>query len=111
MRTPLGSQMNRLWISRKKNGLAQKSVAGLLGIKSRSVVSEYEQGRLLPNLRTVLKLSAIYGTPVNELFAPLFAELEREVVTAKKKRFLSLTQRSIALPRHDEQQAQANSSD
>lgn len=54
-------------------------MARLLGIKSKSPISEYETGRLLPNLRTALKLSAIYGVALNELYGPLYREVQEEV--------------------------------
>jgi transcriptional regulator with XRE-family HTH domain len=86
MRRPVtNQQLNALWISRKRSGLGQKSVARLLGIKSRSPISEYETGRLLPNLRTALKLSAIYAVPVNELYGSLYGEIEQEVEAVRKK--------------------------
>ena len=85
MRRPGNNQLNALWISRKKSGLGQKSVARLLGIKSRSPISEYETGRLLPNLRTALKLSAIYAVPVNELYGSLYGEIKQEIEGVRKK--------------------------
>jgi len=85
MRRPGNNQLNALWISRKKSGLGQKSVARLLGIKSRSPVSEYETGRLLPNLRTALRFSAIYAISVNELYGPIYGEIEEEVEAVRKK--------------------------
>ncbi len=85
MARPGHNQLNALWISRQKSGLGQKSVARLLGIRSRSPISEYERGRLLPNLRTALKLSAIYAVPVNELYGSLYGEIEQEVEAVRKK--------------------------
>jgi len=85
MRRPGNNQLNALWICRKKSGLGQKSVARLLGIRSRSPISEYETGRLLPNLRTALKLSAIYAVPVNELYGPLYGEIKQEIEGVRKK--------------------------
>jgi transcriptional regulator with XRE-family HTH domain len=70
---------NKLWIARKKTGLAQKTVARLLRNRSASAVSEYETGRILPALRTALKLEIIYGTPVSELYAPLRQKLAGEI--------------------------------
>jgi len=54
-------------------------VARLLGHHTTSAISEYETGRLLPNLRTALKLAVIYGAPLKELYAPLWGEVEQEV--------------------------------
>jgi len=76
---------NYLWIARKKAGLGQKSVARLLGYKSISPVSEYETGRLLPSLRTALKLAALYNVPVAQLYRPLYREVEAEIEGRRKK--------------------------
>jgi DNA-binding XRE family transcriptional regulator len=85
MRRPRYHHLNTLWISRKKVGLGQKSVARLLGHKTTSAISEYETGRILPNLRTALKLAAIYHTPVADLYASLFREIENEVQSLQRK--------------------------
>src|SRR6266852_6225897 len=79
MRRPHHQNLNRLWIARKKIGLGQKSVARLLGHKSTSPISEYETGRLLPSLRTAVKLATIYNTPINELYPTLCREAGNEV--------------------------------
>lgn len=81
----LPTNLNRLWIARKRAGLGQKTVARLLGHGGVSTVSDFEMGKLLPNLRTALKLSAVYGTPVNELFGPLYGQIEQEMNAARKK--------------------------
>jgi transcriptional regulator with XRE-family HTH domain len=77
--------LNMLWIARKQNGLAQKSVARLLGHKTTSVISEYENGRLFPSLRTALKLAAIYNKPLAELYSPLCLEIDRELQATRPK--------------------------
>ena len=77
--------LNHLWIARKKIGLGQKSVARLLGHHTTSAISEYETGRILPNLRTALKLAAIYRTSVCDLYAPLYGRIEREITGAGQK--------------------------
>jgi transcriptional regulator with XRE-family HTH domain len=76
---------NLIWISRKKAGLGQKTVARLLGYKSTSPVSEYETGRLLPGLRTAFKLAILLDRPITELYAPLYKEVEAEVRARKTK--------------------------
>jgi DNA-binding XRE family transcriptional regulator len=78
-------KLNRLWIARKKTNLRQKIVAHLLGHCTTSVISEYETGRLYPNLRTALKLSAIYNTPLSELYGPLYGQVSNEVAAARKE--------------------------
>jgi transcriptional regulator with XRE-family HTH domain len=84
MHTPRAQYENKLWIARKKAGLEQKSVARLMGYKSVSPISEYETGRLLPSLSTALRLSIIYNTPLKELYAALYAEMEQEVSSLRK---------------------------
>ena len=86
---------NRLWIARKKARLGQKVVARLLGHRSASVVSEYETGRLLPSLRTAVKLATIYNTPINELYPALCSEAVGEV---DARRRLLPSVRTVHLP-------------
>ena len=85
MRKPRNQNLNRLWIARKKAGLAQKSVARLLGHRSTSPISEYETGRLLPNLHTAFKLAIIYNTPLPDLYATLHQEANQEVELIRSK--------------------------
>src|SRR5436309_1701565 len=84
MDTPPPQHENKLWIARKKAGLGQKTVARLMGFKSISPISEYETGRYLPSLSTALRLSIIYNTPLPELYAALYTEMEQEVSSLRK---------------------------
>jgi len=85
MRKPAHHYLNTLWIARKRSGLGQKTVARLLGHQTVSAISEYETGRILPNLRTALKLAVIYHTSLSELYAPLQGEIEQEVTARQQK--------------------------
>ena len=85
MRRPPHQHSNRLWIARKKVGLGQKTVARLLGHKSPSPISQYETGRLIPNLRTALKLAVIYQTALPDLYIALQREIEEEVEAMRQK--------------------------
>ena len=78
-------QLNNLWIARQHVGLGQKTVARLLGHKSRSVISEYENGRLLPSLETALRLSVVYGRPVRELYPELYRQILKETEAARSR--------------------------
>ena|SRR5690349_19117093 len=90
---------NKLWIARKRAGLGQKSVARLLGHKTTSPISVYETGRLLPGLRTALKLAAIYNTSISELYPSLYREIADEVQSNRP----SLSGICTTLPAYAEQ--------
>jgi transcriptional regulator with XRE-family HTH domain len=66
-------------MARKQVGLGQKSVARMLGYKSTSPISEYETGRLIPSLRTAFKLAILYNLSLQELYAPLYGEIQQEI--------------------------------
>jgi transcriptional regulator with XRE-family HTH domain len=78
-------QLNNLWISRKRAGLAQKSVARLLGHRSSSVISEYEAGKLLPSLPNLLKLAVAYNRPITELYPAHYQQAQAEVESCRAK--------------------------
>ena len=91
------SQLNNLWIARQHAGLGQKTVARLLGHKSRSVISEYENGRLLPSLETALRLSVVYGRSISELYPELYRQISEETEAAKSKHRM-VTNQSVQPP-------------
>ncbi len=69
---------NRLWRSRKRVGLRQKQVAGLLD-SSIAIVSLYEHGMVLPPLQTALMFEEIYRTPLHALYPELVAMIQRRL--------------------------------
>lgn len=71
------SIQNRLWKYRKAQGLTQKQVAHLIGLKSPSQIHRWEKGKRNPNLRQAIQLSCIYKRMVNDLFWELYI-IERE---------------------------------
>ncbi|MCE5311430.1 MAG: helix-turn-helix transcriptional regulator [Acidobacteriales bacterium] len=85
---------NYLRTYRKRSGLTQDEVAYLLGLVSGSKVSRYELYRRIPNLETALTYEAIFRTPVRELFAGLFAEVEKKML----KRVGRLGKKFLAKP-------------
>ena len=56
----------RLAALRKKKGLSQLVLAEALDV-SRQAVSKWESGRSAPSTENLLRLSAIYGVPVDVL--------------------------------------------
>jgi len=77
--------LNRLWKYRKENGLTQKDVAYILGIKNPSQISHWERGDKIPGTRNMLKLSALYKRLPNDLLWGLYEELREEVIAGKKR--------------------------
>ncbi len=59
---------NRLRKYRILAGYSQKDVAIILGMKSTSRISKWEQGTALPSLEYLLKLSILYHVLCDELY-------------------------------------------
>lgn len=78
---------NYLRPHRKRLALSQEEVAFLLGARGMDKgikVSRDENHARMPNLETALAYEAIYGKPVRELFAGLYARVERDVAERAK---------------------------
>lgn len=70
---------NALKRCREAKGLSQAAVATLLGFKDKTWISHWENGDALPNLVSAIRLSAIYGVSVNELFPQMVAHVAEEL--------------------------------
>lgn len=64
---------------RRRAGLSQKDVAALMGLRSVSQISRYEQYRRCPPLRVVLTYEVIFGKPVSVIFEGSFIEVQQAV--------------------------------
>ncbi len=68
----LGENCNRhpnlLRKYRKVRGLSQKKVAQILGLKSSSRISRWENGKAVPSLSNAMRLAALYRVMVDALF-------------------------------------------
>lgn len=63
---------NNLKVERARHNLTQERLAELIGV-SRQTVNSMEKGKYVPSSVLALRLSEVFGLPVNELF-----ELEEE---------------------------------
>lgn len=72
---------NYLAYLRKRFGLSQDELGGLLGDLSRSVVSRCENGDREPTLSIALGCEVIFGLTPSEIFGGLYAEIEERVMT------------------------------
>lgn len=68
-----------LWQARQRSGLAQKTIAHLLGRKFTDEISRYENGQRIPTLITALKLEIIYRVPVRLLFYEIYRNCNWQV--------------------------------
>jgi transcriptional regulator with XRE-family HTH domain len=78
----MASLSNYLRIHRRRLALSQEEVAFLLGARGMDKgikVCREENFAREPSLQAALAYEAIYGKPVRELFAGLYAQVEREV--------------------------------
>ena len=70
---------NSLRKHRRARGLSQKDVAAMLGLKSASIVSRWENGACLPSTRNVFRLAALYRTMVDALYFDLMRSMRRQL--------------------------------
>jgi len=76
---------NRLRFYRRKNGLSQKRVSRLMGLKTTSSLSHYESGRKVPSLQNAIRLEIVLHTPVAFLFRELSETLKEEIDLRREK--------------------------
>jgi len=76
---------NQLRKYRKARGLTQEEVALILGVKSGSVVSRWENGLCIPKLHNTIKLALLYRTMADALFIDLRRSLKDEIAVREKK--------------------------
>jgi transcriptional regulator with XRE-family HTH domain len=78
---------NRLTLYRKRRLISRKEVARLLGHVRTDQIMRYEAGTRMPTLEIAVKLSLIYGKPINVLFEEFFEQCLNDVrvrVTVKR---------------------------
>ena len=70
---------------RKVRGLKQKDVAKILGFKSTSMISRWENGVSLPSTQNLLKMAVLYRTIVDALFIDLIREFKRKTLKREQE--------------------------
>ena len=70
---------------RKARGLNQKEVAKILGLKSASAISRWENGLCLPSTLNLFRLASLYRTMVDALFIDLLRELRNDLNKREKR--------------------------
>jgi len=81
--------LNNLKEYRLKCGYTQKEVATILGFNSEDRICLWEQGKNIPNLINLLKLSSLYRATPMQLYTDLMAEVDDEIEnrTTKVRKF------------------------
>ncbi len=64
---------------RKARGLNQKEVAKILGLKSASAISRWENGLCIPSTMNLFRLASLYRTMVDALFIDLLRLLRSDL--------------------------------
>jgi len=70
---------NRLKELRMSLGLRQEDVAMQLGIECTDRLSHWEKGKAMPNVVNLLKLSILYDTAPEKLYAKLWEILSLQI--------------------------------
>jgi transcriptional regulator with XRE-family HTH domain len=61
---------------RRKSGLSQRELAGILGYLTEVQISRHERSVAIPGLMIVLGYEAIFRVPVSEMFPGLYRTIE-----------------------------------
>jgi transcriptional regulator with XRE-family HTH domain len=64
---------------RRRAGLSQKDLAILMGLRTVSQISRYEQQHRCPPLRVALTYEVIFGKPVSQIFAGVLVGIENTI--------------------------------
>jgi len=70
---------------RKARGLKQKDVACILGLKTSSMISRWENGLCLPKPENMFKLAVLYRTMADVLFIDLRRLLQKQIYKAEEE--------------------------
>lgn len=80
---------NHLRRYRKQMGLTQTETARLLGFAQATRLTKWEQGKSIPSIQNLFKLSVIYHCHPHELYLELFSELFEQLHTKTEEVLLT----------------------
>jgi transcriptional regulator with XRE-family HTH domain len=66
---------------RRRSGLTQRELAGILGCISKDQVSRHERGKNIPPLPVALGYEIVFGVPVSQIFPGVRSSLARAIET------------------------------
>lgn len=97
MSRPKQKHLNRLTRYRERLGFTQEQLAHIVGCRRRQTIARIEGGTSLPNVKTLLKLSAALRVPVEFLYQDTYLRLRTEV-RLQEERMPKGTQGVLPLP-------------
>jgi len=97
MSKPKQKHPNHLTRYRERLGFTQEQLARLVGCRRRQTIARIEAGASLPNVKTLLKLSAAVRAPVEFLYEETYLCLRTEV-RLQEERMPKGTQGVLPLP-------------
>ncbi|GEM_PF-4070225 len=65
----------KLTLLREKNGYTVKEVAVAAGVRVKTM-EQYESGKAIPNIKTIMRIAEFYGYSTGELFAEAMDHVE-----------------------------------
>lgn len=80
---------NNIWKYRTRAGLSQKDVADLMGLKSASHISDWEQGVKQPSLTNTFLLAYALNIMPLELFSDLAMAAQQKVIKRRLERLVN----------------------
>jgi transcriptional regulator with XRE-family HTH domain len=83
---------NNLKRYRKRMGFSQKEVADMLGLKSASCISRWENGTSIPSWQHMFELSFLYSTIPNQFYGDLWSDIQSRL---RKKKLEMLDKKSL----------------
>lgn len=78
---PIHNYLKRL---RRERGFTQKQVAQILGLRSSSMISRWENGVCMPDTLNAMKLSALYRSTVDVLYGRLRETVSDEILKRER---------------------------
>lgn len=69
---------------RKVRGLKQAEAARILGLRNSGMISRWEQGKTLPTLLSLFKLSVLYRTMTEGLYGHLYRRIRTDLLKRER---------------------------
>jgi len=71
---------NYLFRLRTNRDYSQKQLAGLLGLRTRKAISDFEAGRRLPAIQIAMQMEIVLGTKLSEIYPDLYRNLGLQAI-------------------------------